>query len=135
MEKRQTAAERGALRAVFLEEAAAQWDRLFEPARQGELRTFDQREAQAVELGRALGTRALEQHVRQQTEGLAESTAPCPWCGEACRLRSTTEGPPSRGVESLVGKIEYPRHEYYCGHCRRCFFPGGPRDGTGDGGI
>lgn len=54
MEKRQTAAEREELRAAFLKQAAEQWDRLFDPARQGDLRTFDQREAQAEELAHTL---------------------------------------------------------------------------------
>lgn len=136
MEKRQTAAEREALRAAFLEQAAAQWNILFDPARQTELRTFDQREAQAVELARALGAKALEQRVRQDSEGPAEPTAPCPLCGKASRLRSTADDPPPpRDVLSRVGEIEYPRPEYYCVPCRRSFFPGGPRDGARDGGV
>ena len=135
MERRMTAAEREALRATFLEQAAAQWELLFDPPRQGELRTFDQREAQAVELARSLGAKALEQHVRQETEGLAAPRAQCPLCGGAVGMRSPADGAPTREVKTRVGEIEFARSEYYCGRCRRAFFPGGPFARTGDGGV
>lgn len=135
MEKRQTAAEREARRAAFMKEAAGQWDSLFDPARQGDLRTFDQREAQAVELAHALGAKALEEQVRQDTEGPVAPTTPCPLCGQPSQLRSPADGPALRAVRSRVGKIEYPRPEYHCTPCRRSFFPGGPRDGAGNGGL
>jgi hypothetical protein len=135
MERRMTAAEREALRAQFLEEAAARWNDLFDPVRRGELRTFDQREAQAVELARGLGAKALEQHLRLEADGSNALAARCPMCGEACCLQSTVDGPSTRSVQTRVGQVEYRRPEYYCPRCRRSFFPGGPYVRAGDRGV
>lgn len=130
-----TAAERQAAREAFFAEAAARWDAMFDPTRQGELRTFDQREEEAVNLSRALGAKLLEQHLKEEAGGPAAPSVACPLCGQAGELRSQGDGSPGREVRTRVGSVEYARPEYHCGRCRRSFFPDGPDTGAGNGRV
>lgn len=129
MGHRITQERREALRAEFLERAGAQFDALFDPDAQEGLQTFDQREQRAVELARAVGQWALQQHLGRDGSAGGEpaKTATCPTCGKRAELQAPgAPMPEARALETRVGRIEYSRPEYYCSTCRRSFFPGGP---------
>ena len=59
---------------------------------------------------------------------LAEEIAKCPACSEPCMIRQRD---PTL-LQGLRGELAYNQPSYYCGHCRRSFFPDGCLAGTGN---
>lgn len=112
--------------AVFLAEAKVAYERMFRPERQGELKTFSQREACVYEEGRRLSRALLAEHLSHQLQedpALLGETAPCPHCHRECgRVGGVLE---VRPVRTLVGDVSFPRAKYRCPHCRKSFFPSG----------
>lgn len=111
--------------AAFLAEATVAYERMFRPERQGELKTFSQREVCVYEEGRRLSRTLLAEHLARRLQECAPSgeTVPCPHCRRACG-REAGE-PEVRPVSTLVGDVSFPRTKYRCRHCRKSFFPSG----------
>lgn len=70
-----------------------------------------------AEIGDALAARLME---RQLTSREAESDRHCPCCGKSGHLKRRRR----RVVQTKRGEIELVEPEFYCGHCRKSFFPG-----------
>jgi hypothetical protein len=71
----------------------------------------------AAEIGDALAARVMEQEL---TSREAESDRRCPCCENPGRLKRRRR----RSVQTKRGVIEITEPEFYCGHCRKSFFPG-----------
>jgi uncharacterized protein with PIN domain len=111
--------------AVFLGQAKGAYEQMFKPERQGDLKTFSQRELCVYEEGRRLSRALLAEHLTRKLHesSLATETERCPHCQRQC-LRVDRE-PEIRPVNTLVGNISFPRAKYRCKHCRKSFFPSG----------
>ena len=110
---------------AFLAESKQAYARMFGPERQGELKTFSQREICVYEEGRRLSRALLEAHLAQDKECQpgADETAPCPRCQRSSRPVNGSNLE-IRPVTTLVGEVSYPRAKYRCSHCRKIFSPG-----------
>jgi len=71
----------------------------------------------AAEIGDAVAARLMEQELCSR-EADGEQTCPC--CGRAGSLKRRRK----RTVQTKRGEIELVEPEFYCGRCRRSFFPG-----------
>jgi uncharacterized protein with PIN domain len=112
---------------AFLVEARVAYKRMFGSERQGELKTFSQREVCVYEEGRRLARTLLAEHLERSGLDSVPSgeMAPCPHCQRLCR-RVMSE-PEVRPISTLVGDVSFARFKYRCEPCRKSFFPGGHR--------
>jgi len=111
---------------AFLVEAKAAYEQMFKSERQGELKTFSQRELCVYEEGRRLSRALLAEHLARNVQDGASAAekAACPKCQRLC---SAANGASEiRPVSTLVGDISFSRARYYCKRCRKSFFPSGP---------
>lgn len=76
----------------------------------------------AAEIGDALATRLMEQELASR-ESTQDATCPC--CQKEGKLRRRRE----RTVQTKRGMIEIEEPEFYCGRCRKSFFPGVEKTG------
>jgi len=117
------------LRRRWLAHAAAAFDLMFHPDHQGDLVTFDQREARACELGRDLSAWLIQQHANADDGARPDDghQVACPKCGRPAR-RATEPGepPPARRLTCLAGEVELRRDRWTCTACRVVFFPPRP---------
>lgn len=129
MLRRLTAEERDRALAAFLHSAQEAWARMFDPAHQGDLQTFDQRDEAALEVAQTLGAQLLAQHLHadELTDAAWPAQVACPWCEQPAPAVTPAGTAPARELRAQVGAVAYPRPEYHCRPCRRSFFPGGPR--------
>jgi hypothetical protein len=114
------------LRQEWLAAAASAFDRMFADAEQGQLITFDQREARACLLGLDLGAWLLERHVAAdpQIRPPENAPAPCPKCGRPAQRVTARDDPlPRRPLKTLAGEVELRREQWHCKTCRVFFFP------------
>lgn len=71
----------------------------------------------AAQIGDALASRLMEQELQSRE---AEDDRECPCCQKPGRLKRRR----TRSVQTRRGVIEIAEPEYYCGRCRKSFFPG-----------
>ena len=71
----------------------------------------------AAQIGDALASRLMEQELHSRE---AADDRDCPCCQKPGRLRRKR----TRSVQTRRGTIEITEPEYYCGRCRKSFFPG-----------
>lgn len=121
MLKRMEAQEREELEAGFLEEARAQFRRMFDEREQADLVTFDQRESRAVEVSSRLGQWVLERHLAGDA-AVAPAAGACPKCGRATGAVGAGE-PEERTLQTRAGPVSVRRAEHRCAACRRRLFP------------
>ena len=130
--------QREQLRQEWLAAAASAFDRMFADAEQGQLITFDQREARACLLGLDLGAWLLERHAAADPQVRPPENAPppCPKCGRPARRVTARDGPlPRRPLKTLAGEVELRREQWHCKTCRVFFFPPGPQAAAGHRGV
>ena len=87
--------------------------------------TFSEIEEEAVREGNRLARVLLESKISSETEtsGCHGEENACPHCGKpAKRKREDLE---SRELHARPGAVLFGRYQYYCGSCRRSFFPSG----------
>ena len=117
---------RDQLRQQFLDQAAAAFDLLFDPAAAEHLVTFDQREQRVTELGQQLLLSLLSQHVNADAAADPPGDAPplCPRCHRPGRRLSPPDEPlQSRTLTSTAGDVVLHRARFRCTACRAVFFP------------
>lgn len=71
----------------------------------------------AAEIGDALATRMMEHELAPREKA---EDASCPCCKKQGKLRRRRK----RTVQTKRGMIEILEPEFYCGRCRKSFFPG-----------
>lgn len=104
----------------FAEELSQEFGQLEE--RDGEC-LMTQVEDFGAEIGDALAARLMEQELAPRE---AESDRECPCCQKPGRLKRRRK----RSVLTKRGAIEIVEPEFYCGRCRKSFFPS--VEATGD---
>lgn len=137
MLRRLPPAEMEATRAEFHRQAEAAFRRMFDPEHQPVLRTFDERESRAMEIGTGLARWCLERHVgNDDFAPPKEEGDPCPTCQKPGKPLPLEDGsPPSREIQSRAGPVAFHHRECACDKCRRRFFPPGPRNAPQRGGV
>jgi hypothetical protein len=118
--------DRQALRSQWLRQSAAAFDLMFHPEHQGDLVTFDQREARVCELMRDLGVWLLARQANADDAArpAAGAAVACPKCGNAAKGVTGPEDPlPSRRLTTLTGEVELHREQWTCTACRVVFSP------------
>lgn len=118
-------------RAAFMELAGEMYERMFGQDQQHQLITFTQREDRALELGEALQTALLKEHLARDpmAQPAEHRAACCPDCRQAGQLQKSQE----RVLRARTGEARWPRAVYYCKRCRRSFSPSRHRSGAGPG--
>ncbi len=108
---------------VFLKEAKQAYIKMFGPERQGDLKTFSQREVCVYEEGRRLSRALLEAHLERDKwrQPAVEEVIPCPRCQQPSQPVKGGDLE-LRPVTTLVGEVTYARPKYRCAHCRKIFF-------------
>jgi len=123
------------LRQEYLKKAEVFFDAMFDPDRQEQLLTFDQREDYVVQRGRELETWLLSRHLA--SDPLSGTATPagfcCPRCRAAGRPDPAEREPVPRRLRSRVGRQQLLRRKYRCPSCKTVFFPLGRETGTGTG--
>jgi hypothetical protein len=71
----------------------------------------------AAQIGDALAARIMEQELAARE---SEEDRDCPCCQKPGYLKRRRK----RGVQTKRGAIEIAEPEFYCGRCRKSFFPG-----------
>lgn len=132
-----SADEMKAFKAEFNRRAEAAFGRMFDPEHQPGLRTLEERETRALEVGMGLARWCLEQHAsNDELAQPKEEGAPCPVCQKPGRRVSLENGTlPAREVRTRTGPVAIHRPECACDKCRRRFFPLGPGNASGSGGV
>jgi uncharacterized protein with PIN domain len=109
------------LKAEFLAEAEALFDRLMEWDEQTAKPNLTQIEEIVLELRQRLGKQLAHAVLaRQENSQPAERMR----CAE-CQGELEPKGPKRNRVESQIGSIQMERSYYYCPRCRQGFFPSG----------
>jgi hypothetical protein len=125
------------MRVEFNRRADAAFHRMFDPEHQPGLRTFEERENRAMEIGLGLARWCLEQHVRNdELASSREEGDPCPGCEKPGKPVASEDGSLApREVKTRAGPVAFHRRECACDKCRRRFFPPGPRNAPEFGGV
>ena len=118
----------------FLEKARKGYQRMFGEGKLDELRTFVQKDDQASEIVDELWQWMMEKHLEkdEETEEV-EAKRKCPGCGGIGKRREESKEP--RDLVGQHGAVGFEREGFYCGRCRKVFFPTGPAAGDRDGGL
>ena len=124
-------------RQEFLKKAAAFFDGMFDPDRQEQLITFDQREEYVVQRGKELEHWLLTRHLADDAWSGAAKPADscCPHCRTAGIPDVKDREPVPRRLRSRVGRHELARRKYRCPTCKAVFFPLGREVAVGAGGF
>ena len=120
--------DREDLRRRFLTEAASAFDLMFSPDPTDDLRTFDQRERRAHDLGQQLALALLQQHANADPAADPPQGQPplCPHCHKPGRPFPDPDEPfPSRRLTVRDGEVILRRARFRCPACRAVFFPPG----------
>jgi hypothetical protein len=113
------------LRQEFLKQAGAFFDGMFDPDRQEQLITFDQREEYVVRRGQELEHWLLTRHLAgDEWSGAAKPReACCPHCHTVGNPDTKDREPVPRRLRSRVGCHQLARRKYRCPSCKAVFFP------------
>ena len=133
-----TDSRRERLKRLWLRQAEAAFELMFDADQQDRLVTFDQRERRAGSLTRELAAGLIEQHIAEDPAVRHTGTdAPaCPRCARPARRETPPEDPlPGRSLTSAAGEVTLRRERWYCPACRVAFFPPGPQARLGDRGL
>lgn len=115
----------------WLREAAQAYERFFgRRDRLGEgpqPTSFSEIEEEAVREGNQLARWLLESKISTHVGDSCchEAECSCPFCGKPAKRKR--EEVKTREIHARPGVVSFKRCEYYCGHCRRSFFPAGPQ--------
>ena len=133
-----TDSRRERLKRLWLQQAEAAFELMFDADQQDRLVTFDQRERRACSLTGELAAWLLEQHIAEDPAvRLTGTEAPaCPRCSRPARRETPPEDPlPTRSLTSAAGEVTLRRERWYCPTCRAAFFPSGPQARPGHRGL
>ena len=133
-----TDSRRERLKRLWLQQAEAAFELMFDADQQDRLVTFDQRERRAGSLTGELAAWLLEQHLAEDPAvRLTGTEAPaCPRCSRPARRETPPEDPlPGRSLTSAAGEVTLRRERWYCPTCRAAFFPSGPQARVGHRGL
>ncbi len=131
-------ASREQLRQCWLAQAAAAFDRMFDPEQQDQLVTFTQREDLACDLGQELSAWLLQQHTALDplVHPSLDQPPVCPRCGRPGQPVTQDQQPlPQRDLTTRAGPVHLERAQWRCATCRVAFFPSGPETAAGHGGL
>lgn len=129
---------RARLRQQWLQQAEAAFELLFDPEKQDQLVTFDQREERVIQLTRELSAWLLEQHTAGDPAVRLpqEQTAACPKCGQPAQRRTPPGAAlPARALTCEDGEVTLRREQWQCTTCRVAFFPSGSTAAVGHRGL
>ena len=126
MRRKWSVEEEAKLEKEFLEKAREGYQRMFGEGKLDELRTFVQKDDQACAIVDELWQWMMEKHIEEdeQTDEV-EAKRQCPWCGGVGRSRE--ESKEHRDLVGQRGAVDFEREGYYCGRCRKVFFPSGQK--------
>ena len=117
--------EAAKLEAEFLEKARKGFKRMFGEGKLDELRTFVQKDDKACEIVDELWQWMMEKHLEKDEQSVElETKRRCPCCGGIGKSRE--ESKESRDLIGQRGSVGFEREGFYCGRCRKVFFPSGP---------
>ena len=115
------------LEVEFINKAKAGFERMFGDGKLDELRTFVQKDRQACEVADELWQWMVEKHLaKDEQAGEVDAKRLCPHCGGIGRSRDKGK----KGARDLIGErgaVSFERESYYCGRCRKVFFPSGSK--------
>ena len=122
MRHKLSAEEEGKLEEEFLEKARVGYQRMFGDGKLDELRTFVEKDEQTCEIVDELWQWMMEKHIEkdEQTHEI-EAKRRCPWCRGIGKSRE--ESKEHRDLVGQRGTVDFEREGYYCGRCRKVFFP------------
>ena len=126
MTRKLSAEEEANLEKEFLEKARIGFKRMFGDGTLDGLRTFAQKDKQAREVADEIWQWMMETHIEQDERTVeVDAKRKCPCCGGIGRSRE--ESPEHRNLISERGSVGFDREGFYCGRCRKVFFPSGPK--------
>jgi len=98
---------------------------MFGDGKLDELRTFVQKDDQACEVVDELWQWMMEKHLEKDEQAdEVEAKRRCPGCGGIGKGRE--EDKEHRDLIGQHGAVGFEREGFYCGRCRKVFFPSGP---------
>jgi hypothetical protein len=115
----------------WLREAAQAYERVFgrrdRLGKDQQPTSFSDLEEEAVREGNQLARWLLEEKISSHVAASSchEGECNCPFCGKPAKRKREELKP--REVQARPGVVSFERYEYYCGRCRRSFFPSGPQ--------
>jgi len=110
------------LRNEFLEQAARMFDSMLPPDGSFPDVTINEIEDKAVNLGRGLERKLVEDRLEVEGEACRSESSDCPKCGKAMRV---VEEGVRRRLEMTVGEVDYGRSYCSCDRCTVAFSPYG----------
>ena len=117
--------EKANLEDEFLRKARSGFERMFGDGKRDELRTFVQKDDQACQIVDELWQWMMEKHIEKDNGTVdVETGRKCPWCGGIGKSRE--EDKEHRDLIGQHGAVGFEREGFYCGRCRKVFFPSGP---------
>src|SRR3990167_7732765 len=124
MRRKLSAEEKAALKAELFKKVEEGFERMFGDGKLDELRTFVQKDDQACQIVDELWQWMMEKHLEkdEQTDD-TEAKRRCPWCKGIGKSRQ--EDKEHRDLIGQHGSVGIEREGYYCGRCRKVFFPSG----------
>ena len=116
--------EEAKLEKEFLEKARIGFKRMFGEGKLDELRTFVEKDNQAGQIVVELWQWMMEKHIEKDEQSeLVEAKRLCPCCGGIGKSREEDKEP--RDIIGQHGSVGFEREGFYCGRCRKVFFPSG----------
>ena len=123
MIKKLSVEEKAKLEKEFLMKAKVGFEQMFGEGKLDELRTFVQKDNQASEVAVELWQWMMEKHLEKDEKlDKVEAKRLCPWCGGIGREKDKEH----RDLTGQHGDVGFVREGFYCGRCRKVFFPSGP---------
>jgi len=118
--------EKAALKRELFQKVENGFEQMFGDGKLDELRTFVQKDDQAGQIVDEIWQWMMEKHIEkdEQTD-LVETKRMCPFCGGIGKSREEDNDP--RGIVGTQGSFSFKRESFYCGRCRKVFFPSGPK--------
>jgi len=117
--------EKAKLEEEFIGKAKVGFERMFGDGKLDELRTFVQKDDQAGQIVDELWQWMMEKHLEKDEQlDEVEAKRGCPWCGGIGKSRE--EEKEHRDLVGQHGAVGFEREGFYCGRCRKVFFPSGP---------
>lgn len=134
MRRELSSADKERLWEEFVQKARKSFEGMFGTGTLDELVTFRQREDRACEMVDILWQWMMEKQIGVDEKDLEEAgKRECPKCKGIGKKLKASEDEKGREILGKRGKIGYEREGYYCGRCRKVFFPSRPEDGGGHG--